>query len=113
MTFDPANPKTGKPNTTSGSKPKKKIAFLVGTGKRPEKIHILYLLNLFRGQSMYWFDLVNEEHDCISRPDPVNVETIKEIGHSCDRPERQVTDVPFWIAHGRREANRLGLTIGK
>ncbi len=92
---------------------RKRRAFLVGDGKAPQTVRYLYKLALYRGMSISIYDLVDRTSRHISEPSQKTIDQIMQTGHEIAHRAIPQEDVDAWIEHGKSEAKRLGLTIGR
>lgn len=102
------------PNNEVAGKAKKKRAYLIGDGVRPHCVDRLVKIHNFKRKAIYVYYLATGRR---TKADSRNIEqqiaTYRRVGHEVAHPEITFEDVPFWIHHGRAEAVRLGLDVGR
>jgi hypothetical protein len=90
---------------------KSKRALLLPTGPDAPTVRTVVKLALYKGQSINFYDMVSGQHRTISRPPQSLIDQYIKAGHEIEHPAIPYTEVDAWIAHGKREAERLGLTV--
>lgn len=90
---------------------RKKRAFLVGSDPKSRNVQYLYNLALYRGRSVNIYSLLDGRHRAIARPDQAMIDEVLKNGHEIEHPAIPHDDVDRWVAHAKREALRLGLTV--
>lgn len=101
---------------TGNLKGRAKRAYLVGADAQSRSVQRLVKVHDYMGKAIYAYEFRTrkwgKEADSSTPDIDAKIAQYSRIGHEIDHPGNiRLDDAPEWIAHARREAKKLGLSI--
>lgn len=112
---------TDKPNivpiwrrTITTPKSEGRLAFLVGSGPKSEKVHLIVKMAMWGQRSINRYDLIDRRRlKKINPASNTQIADFKSRGYEVKEPYHAETETSFWVDYGIEQATKMGLKVEK